>query len=119
MKKKLGNTKTQFSTKKAETRLANVTQNNIDYLGARDKDLLMRMDEVNAIPQLAHFQRGRNVQTYNEKEIEIDNSTLNTIGGREVRINSNLNTTDKYNKYRFVKDNGKMMQKAVPKHKVQ
>ena len=80
MKKKLGSTETQFSTKKAETRLANVTQNS----SARDKDLLIRMDEVNAIPQLAHFQGDRNAKARGTREPEIDNSELATVGGRKV-----------------------------------
>ena len=84
MKKKLGNTETQFSTKKAETRLANVTQNSSDYLGARDKDLLIRMDEVNAIPQLALFQGSRNAKARTTREPEIDNSELATVGGKKV-----------------------------------
>ena len=81
MKKKLGSTETQFSTKKAETRLANATQNSS---GARDKDLLIRMDEVNAIPQLAHFQGSRNAKARTTREPEIDNSELATVGGKKV-----------------------------------
>ena len=84
MKKKFGNTETQLSTRKAETRLANVTQNSSDYLGARDKDLLIRMDEVNAIPQLAHFQGSRNAKARTTREPEIDNSELATVGGKKV-----------------------------------
>ena len=90
MKKKLGSTETQFSTKKAETRLANVTQNSSDYLGARDKDLLIRMDEVNAIPQLAHFQGSRNAKARNTREMEIDTTDLTTVGGKKVFVQTGV-----------------------------
>ena len=53
-------------------------------MGATEKDFLARVNEVNALPQLAHFQGGRNAKARNTQEPEIDNSELATVGGKKV-----------------------------------
>ena len=114
MKKKLGSTETQFSSKKAETRPANVTQNSSDYLGARDKDLLIRMDEVNAIPQLAHFQGSRNAKARTTREPEIDNSELATVGGKKVVLHTGFKNAGGRYRYKGLNPNKHGRKAFVP-----
>ena len=92
MKKKFGNTETANAkqrNKESYTRLASLALSTskiagASSLGATEKDFLARADEVNALPQLAHFQGGRNAKARNTQEPEIDNSGLATVGGRKV-----------------------------------
>ena len=53
-------------------------------MNATEKEFLARVDEVNALPQLALFQGSRNAKARTTREPEIDNSELATIGGKKV-----------------------------------